>query len=325
MPVDNCSVTPYPAIAAQTDTATHLPERGQTPNRVLRFAILGAAKSGTTWMQRLLSAHPQIHCAESRAFGTYFDPNNPTAVHITVDSFVQNLTRYYHPPAGADDRFYEQLLFSIVDAIGSTALRHCAKSIYGEKITPYWGTGREVVERLASYNPALRLVHLIRDPRDVVVSGFVHQANIRIASDHPRASHYRACLDSQRIDDEILESSLALWLDTNAAAAEASDRFDLLLLRYEDLLDRTLLEVQRLLLFIGASHDGESVDNCTQRASFQSLSGGRSRGEEDRTNFFRKGVAGDWVNWLSAPQLNRIEAACTELMHRYGYKAGSPA
>jgi len=325
MTVDNCSVTPSPAIATQADTDTQTPDRDQTPTRVMRFAILGAAKSGTTWMQRLLSAHPQIHCAESRAFGTYFDPNNPTAVHITVDSFVQNLARYYHPPAGVDDRFYKQMLFSIVDAIGSTTLGHCGKSIYGEKITPYWGTGREVVERLAAYNPALRLVHLIRDPRDVVVSGFVHQANIRIASDHPRASHYRDCLGSQRIDDEILDSSLALWLDTNAAAAETGDRFDLLLLRYEDLLDHTQQQVQRLLRFIGAAHDGESVESCTQHASFRSLSGGRTSGEEDRSSFFRKGVAGDWVNWLSAAQLNRIEAACGDLMQRYGYEAGTTA
>lgn len=309
----------------QTDSTIQPPGPDQSPSRIIVYALLGAAKSGTTWIQRLLSAHPQIHCAESRAFGTYFDPNNPTAIHITVDSFVQNLARYYHPPAGVDDRFYEQMLFSIVDAIGRTTLEQCAKPIYGEKITPYWGTGREVVERLSAYNPALRLVHLIRDPRDVVVSGFVHQANIRIASDHPSASHYRQCLDSQRIDDDILESSLALWLDTNAAAAEASNRFDLLLLRYEDLLDRTPHEVQRLLRFIGASHDADSVETCTQRASFQSLSGGRSRGEEDRTNFFRKGIAGDWVNWLSPTQIKRIEDGCCDLMDRYGYKLGSPA
>jgi hypothetical protein len=292
--------------------------------RVLGFAVFGAAKSGSTWVQRLLSAHPQIHCAESRAFGSYFDPNNPTAVHLTIDSFVQNLSRYYHPPAGADDAFYKEMLFSIVDAIGRHTLGWSGKPVYGEKITPYWGTGGAVVDRLAVYNPGLRFVHLLRDPRDVVVSGFVHQANIRMGSGHTKAEHYRGCLDDQRVDDEILESSLSLWIDSNSAGLAAASRFErAMVLRYEDLVTEPIEQIGRLLSFLGVDHGIGVARHCSDQASFQSLSGGRPRGEEDRGSFFRKGVAGDWVQWLSASQLDTIRERAGELMGRLGYPAGA--
>ncbi len=292
----------------------------------MSFAILGAAKSGTTWMQRLLSAHPEVHCAESRAFGHYFDPKNPTAGHITIETFVENLRRYYHPPAGADDAFYERMLFSILDAIGRTTLEHAGKTIYGEKITPYWGTGAQVLERLSTYNPALRLVHLVRDPRDVVVSGFVHQANIRIASSHADTERYQRLLGDQRVDDDLLDSSLALWTDSNRAASEANSHLDhTLLLRYEDLLTTPIEQATALFEFIGADSDAAIVERCTQQTSFRALSGGRDSGEEDRSNFFRKGIAGDWVNWLSESQSQRIADQAGDLMDRFGYSGGTSA
>jgi hypothetical protein len=313
-------VTASPTVA---DAVLHLdPDRRPT----MSYAILGAAKSGTTWMQRLLSAHPQVHCAESRAFGRYFDPKNPTAVHITIDTFVENLRRYYHPPAGAGDTFYEGMLFSILDAIGTTTLSASGKSIYGEKITPYWGTGAQVLDRLAAYNSALRLVHLVRDPRDVVVSGFVHQANIRIGSQHPEADRYRRLLADQRIDDELLDSSLALWTDSNRAAASADAHFDHThLLRYEDLIASPVEQARTLFEFIGADPDAAIVERCTQQTSFRALSGGRNSGEEDRSNFFRKGIAGDWVNWLTETQTQRITEQAGDLMHRFGYTGGPSA
>lgn len=294
--------------------------------RVMGFVVFGAAKSGSTWMQRLLSVHPRLHCAESRAFGEYFDPNNPTAIHLTIESFVRNLSRYYHPPAGSDCDFYDRMLFSIVDAIGRTTLEQSGKSVYGEKITPYWGTGLAVIERLASYSSDLRFVHLLRDPRDVVVSGFVHQANIRIASGHSESDRYRACLDAQRVDDQILESSLSLWIDSNRAGFEGGNRFERsLMLRYEDLVASPREQIEELLRFLGVEHDPATVRHCVDGASFEALSGGRARGEEDRASFFRKGVAGDWVNWLSDAQVQLILDQAGDLIERAGYPIGARA
>jgi len=302
-----------PAPTSQIGEAMH------PAPRAMRYAVFASPKSGTTWVQRLLSAHPQVHCAESRAFGRYFDPHNPTAVHLSIEQFVHTMRAYYHPPAGIDpDRFYDDMLFNMVDAIGHTATRASGKPVYGEKITPFRGTAGAVIDRLHAYKPELRFVHLVRDPRDVIVSGFVHQANIRMNSGHAQAGHYRDCLKQQIVDNDILDAALDIWLDCASAASKGLDRFDhAMMLRYEDLLADPRAHSARLLNFIGA--EAADADRCVERASFRALSGGRDEGEEDRASFFRKGVAGDWVNWLSADQTARIVDQASSLMIEFGY------
>ena len=65
----------------------------------VRFVVFASAKSGTEWMQQLLGAHPQVQCAESRAFGDHFDPENPSAVYITLDTYCSILGRYHRVPS----------------------------------------------------------------------------------------------------------------------------------------------------------------------------------------------------------------------------------
>jgi len=49
------------------------------------------------------------------------------------------------------------------------------------------------------------------------------------------------------------------------------------------------------------------------------VSGGRSAGEEDRASFFRKGVAGDWRNWLTLEQERAVRECADGLLGRLGY------
>ena len=68
----------------------------------IHYIIFASPKSGTEWLRRMLCAHPQIHCAETRPFGDFFDPANPTAPHLSLDKYVQFLSSYHGAPA-ADD------------------------------------------------------------------------------------------------------------------------------------------------------------------------------------------------------------------------------
>jgi hypothetical protein len=55
-------------------------------------------------------------------------------------------------------------------------------------------------------------------------------------------------------------------------------------------------------------------------ASFEKLSGGRTRGDEDRASFFRKGVSGDWRNRLSDMDEVAFRQIAGRWMHRFGYR-----
>jgi hypothetical protein len=223
----------------------------------LDYVVLASAKSGTTWMQRLLSAHPEVHCSESRLFGRYFDKDNPSGPNLTVESYIENLARHYNPPVAAADApaFYQALLHNVIDAVAKTSRDASGKPVYGEKFTPYLGTGLHAVEQLHRYNPALKLINLVRDGRDVIVSGAVHWTNLQLrTATGARADELRDALAARHVLDQPFEAFTGLWIDSVRAGLRATSLFsNSLTIRYEDLLDSPRPALQSILSFIGAN------------------------------------------------------------------------
>ncbi|MEE8459642.1 MAG: sulfotransferase domain-containing protein [Phycisphaerales bacterium] len=289
----------------------------------VRFVIFASAKSGTQWMQRLLSAHPQVHCAETRAFGGHFNADNTSAVHITLDTYCSILGGYHQPPLEAGGSrevgaYFRELSFNLLDTVAATSLRIAGKTIYGEKITPFLGTAAAVVERLAEYNPDLRFVHLTRDGRDVVVSGLAHQRIVHRGT--AKGDRLQRAVADGRVPQEMLEFFTSLWTQSVGAGLDAGNVFGRYLqLRYEDALQDTSAQVRRLFDFIGADTDDTTVEQCVGAASFEAMSGGRRRGQEDSDSVVRKGVAGDWRRWLTDEQAAWFDERAGDLMAALGY------
>jgi hypothetical protein len=89
--------------------------------------------------------------------------------------------------------------------------------------------------------------------------------------------------------------------------------------RYEGLLHRPGVEIGRLLEFLGVDPAEETARRCVEAASFEKLSRGRKRGEEDPSSFFRKGVAGDWKNTFTRRDREIFDVEAGELLTRLGY------
>jgi hypothetical protein len=293
------------------------------------YVVFASPKSGTQWIQQLLGSHPEVQCAESRAFGDHFDPDNLSAVNITLDTYVSNLGRHHRPPdaAGQAGDYFRGLAHNLLDAIARTSLEAAGKSLYGEKITPFAGTARAVIERLAEYNPDLRFCHLSRDGRDVAVSALIHQQIVQVRAGTARGRALEAAVSRRRVPHDVLEMFMTLWMETVTAGTEAADTFPHHLhLRYEDLLADTPGQARRLLEFIGADAGDEVVGRCVAASSFEAMSGGRRRGEEDVTSFVRKGAAGDWRRWLTDEQAARFDESAGEMLEMLGYpRAGASA
>ncbi|MEO8481269.1 MAG: sulfotransferase domain-containing protein [Acidobacteriota bacterium] len=294
----------------------------------LSFLIFASPKSGTTWLQRLLSAHPEAVCAESRAFGDYFDLSPGGRPRLTVETYVDGLSHHYAPSVDGlrrgDTPFYRALLFNMIDAMAETTLRATDKRVYGEKLTPYQGTARQVLDRLHDYNSDVRLVNLVRDGRDVIVSGGVQWLNLRrVAAAPGREAEHDEAIAAHHIRDDDFERFLHHWTDAVSAAREARQRFSHVLdVRYEDVLGAPHAQVTMLCAFLGIDASHDVVARCVEAASFRALSGGRERGTEDAHSFFRKGVAGDWRNWLTPAQRDRFATEAGDLRRAMGYAEG---
>ena len=296
------------------------------------YLVFASAKSGTTWTQSLLNAHPTVVCAESRAFGDYFDPTNLSGPHLTVEKFIAFLGAYYRAPVPASEKgaFNKRLLHRVLGAIADESRASSGKPIYGEKLTPYVGTALGAVRAMHEWNPAARFVHLVRDGRDVVVSAAAHNLNNRAkyapqGPESAQAKEASAFLASSTLPDEMVRRYAAMWADASSAAFEAKRLFpNFLEIRYEEMWERPREHARAIFEFIGADASEAVVDRCVQASSFEAASGGRKPGEEDRGAFVRKGSPGDWSNWFTPEQLRVFQSIAGEQMARRGYTSGEP-
>lgn len=268
--------------------------------------IVGCQKSGTTWVQHILAAHPAVACRGEACLGNFLAP----LVAHAAKSFNERQR------AGQVNAFTTPETVAMARA-GATALfarwldaepDPDAIRVIAEK-TPEHAIALPALE---SMFPACRVVHIIRDGRDGVVSGWHH--NLRenpgpFRARFPDMASYAAYFAQSH------------WLPYIAAArawgGANPDRY--LEFRYESLLAEPHAGVARLLGFLGVDDSASAVERCVAAASFERLSGGRSPGQADQASHFRKGVAGDWREGLDPAALHAFEAAASKMMADLGY------
>ncbi len=90
--------------------------------------------------------------------------------------------------------------------------------------------------------------------------------------------------------------------------------------RYERLLEDAPAETRRLLRFLGAGAGDGVVRQCVEEASFEKLSGGRRRGDEDSTSLLRKGVSGDWRGAFTERDKRIFKEEAGDLLVELGYE-----
>jgi hypothetical protein len=289
------------------------------------FIIFASPKSGTTWMQRLLSAHPASICAESRAFGVYYDPGSLTTPHLTMEKYLDLLKNHFAPSAPglqpSDNAFYRTALFNLIDALAVTAMNAVGKSVYGEKLTPYRGTSDHVIEVLHDYDPRIKFVNLTRDGRDVIVSGAAQWLNQRLRrAPAAEKAAFENALRNRTLLREDFDMFLDYWTSAVAAGLKARNLFsNYLPISYEAFVANPISQATILFDFLGLDARPGLVRACVEATAFAKLSGGRQRGEEDPNSFFRKGDVGDWKNWFTGEHLELFERQAGDLLRAVGY------
>jgi len=68
----------------------------------------------------------------------------------------------------------------------------------------------------------------------------------------------------------------------------------------------------------GASE--EMLKEVLEKNSYEKLSKGRKKGEEDTSSHYRKGVAGDWKNHFNERHIRYFKNAMNDILVKYGYE-----
>jgi len=175
MPDLNQEASGYPSSAVGRDRIDLL-ENWRLPG----LFVIGAMKSGTNYLRKLLGRHPSIFMTEVEEPSYFVDPDELKV--IWPEMWARGYWR--------DEKNYLQLFISAGDA-----------TIFGEASTNYTKipqvTG--VAERLHLFNPDARLIYLLRDPVERTISHYWHMVRYH--------SEYRSIAAAVRRDPQYVAVS----------------------------------------------------------------------------------------------------------------------
>lgn len=188
------------------------------------------------------------------------------------------------------------------------------------------------------YTPNLRRVfYLYRDGRDVLVSlYFYRMRQVRLAQEQGRTDRYdpvyRRLLGRDFDPDDVarhlprfFEHELRHPTGTRAPWSThvgewAFGRPHVVTLSYEALLADAVGTLSRALpKHTGAEVDLERLQASVDKFSFRKQTG-RKAGEENRGDFRRKGIAGDWRNHFTREMAELFDRHQGEMLVRLGYE-----
>lgn len=337
------------AELAEATSDRRLPEFFKTDVPV--FFVVGHGKSGTTWLRNILNSHSEILCkGEGRFFERDFvqvaPPEDlekgwlksvqPTSLYGALAS-SECLEGWIDRSVWTDgedvDMHLDNLSRLAVNYFLAARLSKTSKRIVGDKTT---FSRVEIFEEIGRIYPEAKVIHIIRDGRDVAVSMIHHMWNYAKDTggfyelepeDLEKRDAYRKNHPSSNFDSLFTEKRLRNIAKTWSSQVGNAIKHGPALLgenytevRYEDLLERPEEELNKLLEFLGADAGKKTIEHCIEVSSFEKWSEGRNKGEEDSSSFYRKGVAGDWWNAFTERDRQVFKEATGDLLSRLGYE-----
>ena len=121
--------------------------------------------------------------------------------------------------------------------------------------------------------------------------------------------------------EQGLMHTLDEWVPLNAEIQRSWIDSGEPFLRYEDLLTDDVSILEEVLINqceLGISK--RELHEAIEQESFERLSGGRARGEEDVTAHYRKGIAGDWQNYFTEPIKDAFKERYGDLLVAAGHE-----
>lgn len=169
---------------------------------------------------------------------------------------------------------------------------------------------------------AVRAIHVVRDPRDVIVSGYFSHRNSHPAGDWPDLQAYREVL--REVDE-----TAGLLLEMEFSAMVMADMASwppavpgVLELKFEDLIADPEPRFWSILDHLGLRSrvTGEELRAILAANAFEVLARGRKPGETDVGHHYRRGVPGDWLEHFRPAHVWAFKMRYNELLVRYGYE-----
>jgi hypothetical protein len=273
--------------------------------------VVGAARSGTTLLQRMLDAHPQLAVVNE----TYWLPRKfreqtgLTRAGLVTPALLPKLLaspKFSRIGVSEEDLVglcsdstpvrYEQFVARIFDLYAARR----EKQFAGDKTPGYVRR----IGQIHSLWPRARFVHIIRDPRDLCLSMLEWRSGQRTAGQ----------FGTWEMDPVI--STALYWKFSVSVGREAGESIGRSLyreVRYEALVSSPEHELEQTCRFLGLPYAEEMV-------RFHEGKTRRKPGRSSKAQWLPPTVGlRDWQTQLPASEVERIEATAGGLLRDLGY------
>lgn len=149
-------------------------------------------------------------------------------------------------------------------------------------------------------------VHLIRDPRDALVSDYF-STRYSHTNNSSRRLEVRRRLEQLETEDGLIEMLDFFAYGDQVSTWDFAGNDNIKTIRYENLLQHTEETIKDMLHYLGIDVNETFVKTVVDNTSFEKLSKGRSPGQEDIRSHYRKGTAGDWKQYFTPPVISKFK------------------
>lgn len=293
-----------------------------------KFFIYGHARSGTTLLARLIRLHPDIHCD----WQAHFFTRQPFLSSLVDSTEAEEwLTRRSNRWNGGKDLSAIMLRAAADMVMEREALKE-GKMIVGDK-SPSSLIHGQAIRDTAQIYPDARVVYIIRDGRDVLISerfrNFVEGSKFLNNQD-------KAIIDALKIDqspfsdgrrsiftDAFISRAAKGWVDNVTETVTEGkrlygDRF--ITLRYEDLLKEPFEEMKKVWLAFGVEVSDELRGAVQAEVSQNPDEKWQAQKDDSIASFLPKGKAGNWKNMYTKSDQALFRAVAGKTLIEWGYE-----
>ena len=294
-----------------------------------KFFILGHARSGTTLLMRLARLHPEVHCN----YQAHFFTRKPLLKSLVDSAEIEEwLTRKSNRWNQGRD-LSPLVLRASADFIMERDAAREGKMIVGDK-SPSSVIHGQVVRDMYALYPDAKIVNIIRDGRDVLISerfrNFVEESKFLTTEDKRIISDLR--VDSAPFSDgrrsifteTFIRNIATRWVnDLTETDTEANRLYNgqYHTLRYEDMLETPFAEMTKLWNFLGVKNVNKTLEKQVQAEMSSNPDGEwQAQRNEGIASFLPKGQAGNWRRLFSEKDKAIFKEIAGEMLVKWGYE-----
>jgi hypothetical protein len=294
-----------------------------------KFFIIGHARSGTTLLARLMRLHPEIHTD----WQAHFFTRPPLLRGLVGDAQVREWLSRRSNRWNRGEDMSPLLLRAAADFVMEREARRLGKTIVGDKSPNSLLDGRAVREMHSVY-PDAKLIFIVRDGRDVVLShrfqNFIdalqllsrEDLSIRAAFEKDPAPFFQG--ERSLFSKGGLASAAAGWARNLAETDQVGRELypgRYISLRFEDLLAAPYQELSAIWRFLDADPSGLEKAVASEMSSNPDADWQREKAGELVSNL-EKGKRGSWRELFTSTDTQAFKLAAGQTLVEWKYEKG---